>query len=114
MLVLSFISVPPSLPPSFPPLPSPLPLSLQTEKSGMEEVCQGKDEMVAMKEQEIAAKQRALSEAEQQVGSLAEECAALKGKLEGGTEQILSLQADVQTLQVTCTVVYIPSCLLLM
>ena len=66
----------------------------------MEEVCQGKDEMVAVKEQEIAAKQRALSEAEQQVGSLAEECAALKSKLEGNTEQILSLQADIQTLQV--------------
>ena len=86
-------------------LPHPLPsflssLSLQREKSGMEEVCRGKDEMVAVKEQEITAKQRALSEAEQQVGSLAEECAALKGKLEGNTEQILSLQADIQTLQV--------------
>ena len=66
----------------------------------MEEVCQGKDEVVAVKEQEIAANQRALSEAEQQVGSLAEECAALKGKLEGNTEQILSLQADIETLQV--------------
>ena len=66
----------------------------------MEEVCQGKDEAMAVKEQEIAAKQRALSEAEQQVGCLAEECAALKGKLEGNTEQLLSLQADIQTLQV--------------
>ena len=69
----------------------------------MEEVCQGKDEAMAVKEQEIAAKQRDLSEVEQQVGSLAGECAALKGKLEGNTEQILSLQADIQTLQVTCT-----------
>ena len=69
----------------------------------MEEVCQGKDETMAVKEQEIAAKQRALSEADQQVGSLAGECAALKGKLEGNTEQILSLQADIETLQVTCT-----------
>ena len=69
----------------------------------MEEVCQGKDEAMAAKEQEIAAKQRALSEAEQQLGSLAEECAALKGKLEGNTEQIRSLQADIQTLQVTRT-----------
>ena len=68
----------------------------------MEEVCQGKDEVVAAKEQEIAANQRALSEAKQQVGSLAEECAALKGKLEGNTEQILSLQAHIETLQVTC------------
>ena len=58
---------------------------------------------MAMKEQEIAAKQRALSEAEQQVGSLAGECAALKGKLEGNTEQIFSLQADIQTLQVLLT-----------
>ena len=66
----------------------------------MEELCQGKDEVIAVKEQEIAVKQRGLSEAEQQVTSLAEECAALKGKLEGNTEQILSLRADVQTLQV--------------
>ena len=66
----------------------------------MEEVCRGKDEVVTVKEQEIAAKQRALSEAERLVGSLAEECAALKGKLEGNTEQILSLQVDIQTLQV--------------
>ena len=63
----------------------------------MEEVCQGKDEMVAVKEQEIAAKQRTLSEVEQQVGSLTDECAALKGELEG---RILSLQEDIQTLQV--------------
>ena len=69
----------------------------------MEEVCQGKDEMVAVKEQEIAAKQRALSEAEQLVESLTENCAALKGKLEGNKEQILSLKADIHTLQVTCT-----------
>ena len=66
----------------------------------MEEVCRGKDEVVTVKEQEIAAKQRALSEAERQVRSLAEECAALKGKLEGNTEQILSLQVDIQILQV--------------
>ena len=83
--------------------PFPLPHLLQTEKSGMEEVCQGKDEVIAVKEQEIVVKKRALSEAEQRVGSLAEECAALKGKLEGNMEQILSLQADLQTLQVTCT-----------
>ena len=86
---------------SIPPSSSLLsPLPLQTEKSGVEEICQGKDEVVAAKEQEIAAKQRTLSEAEQQVGSLAEECAALKGKLEGNTEQILSLQVDIETLQV--------------
>ena len=69
----------------------------------MEEVCQGKDEAMAVKEKEIAAKQRALSEVEQQVGSLAGECAALKGKLEGNTEQIFSLKADIETLQVLLT-----------
>ena len=69
----------------------------------MEEVCQGKDEAMAVKEKEIAAKQRALSEVEQQVGSLTGECAALKGKLEGNTEQIFSLKADIETLQVLLT-----------
>ena len=57
-------------------------------------------QLAATKNQEIVAKQRALSEAEQQVRSLAENCAGLKGKLEVNTEQILSLQADIQTLQV--------------
>ena len=61
------------------------------------EVCQGKDEVVAVKEQEIVVQQRALSEAEQRVSSLAEECAALKGRLEGHSEQILSLQAHNNT-----------------
>ena len=74
----------------------------------MEEVCQGKDEAMAVKEQEIAARQRALSEAEQQVGSLADECAALKGKLEGNTEQILSLQADIQVKYMWCTFLIVP------
>ena len=64
----------------------------------MEEVCQGKDEAMAGKEQEIATKQRAPSEVE----SLTGECAAPKGKLEGNTEQIRSLQADIQKKQVTC------------
>ena len=61
-------------------------------------------QVAAAKNQEIAAKQRALSEAEQQVRSLAEKCASLKGKLEGNTEQILSLQAEIQILQVTYAV----------
>ena len=56
---------------------------------------------MAVKEQEIAAKQRALSEAEQKVGCLAEECTALKGKLKGKKEKIRSLQADIQKAQVT-------------
>ena len=66
-------------------------------------MCQGKDEVVAVMENEIAAQQRALSEGEQRVSSLAEECAALKGKL----EQILSLQAHNNTLQVSLSFVYI-------
>ena len=66
-------------------------------------MCQGKDEVVAVKEQEIAAQQRALSEGEQRVSSLAEECAALKGRLEGHSEQILSLQVDTRTLRVLIT-----------
>ena len=63
-------------------------------------MCQGKDEVVAVKEQEIAAEQKALSEAEQRVSSQAEECAALKGRLEGHSEQTLSLQVDNRTLRV--------------
>ena len=59
---------------------------------------------MAVKEQEIAAKQSALSEAEQQVGCLAEECTALKSKLEWNTEEIHSLQADIQKEQVTCNI----------
>ena len=70
-------------------------------------MCQGKDEVVAVKEQEIAVQQRALSEAEQRVSSLAEECAAQKGRLEGHSEQILSLQAHNNTLQVPCFLVII-------
>ena len=86
-------SLPPSLP--FPSIPLSLSLTLKTERSAMEEICRGNNDAMAVKEQEIAAKQRALSEAEQRVGSLAEECATLKGKLEGNTEQILSLKADI-------------------
>ena len=51
-------------------------------------------EVVAVKDLEIAVQERALSEAEQRVSSLAEECAALKGRLEGCTEQILRMQED--------------------
>lgn len=97
-----FCSLTPLLPPSLPPY-----LLLQTEMSGVKEVCQGKDEVIVVKEQEIAVKQRGLSEAEQQVESLAEECAALKGRLEGKTEQILSLRADVQTLQVNYVCIHV-------
>ena len=57
-----------------------------------------KDEVAAVKEQEISAQQKALSEAE--------ECAALKGRLEGHSEQILSLQAHNNTLQVALSFVH--------
>ena len=66
----------------------------------------GKDEVAAVKEQEISAQQKALSEAEQRGSSLAEECAALKGRLEGHSEQILSLQAHNNTLQVALSFVH--------
>ena len=51
-------------------------------------------EVVAVKDQEIAVQERALSKAEQRVKSLAKECEALKGRLEGCTEQILRMQVD--------------------
>ena len=75
-------------------------LPVQVEKSGLEEVCKGKDEVLAAKEQETAAKERALSDERQRVCSLTDECATLKGRLEGKTEQIESLQAHNRTLQV--------------
>ena len=61
---------------------------LQVEMSGLEEVCKGKDEVLAAKEQEIAAKERTLSDERQRVSSLTEECATLKARLEGKTEEI--------------------------
>ena len=73
---------------------------LQMDKSGLEEVCEGKDEMLAAKEQEIEANKKALSNQMQQVSSLIKECATLKGRLEGKTEEIESLQAHVMTLEV--------------
>ena len=78
---------------------------MQVERSGLEEVCKGKDEVLAAQEQEVAAKERALSDQRQRVSSLADECAALKGRLEGKTEEIESLQAHVKTVEVQWTVV---------
>ena len=69
-------------------------------RQALEEVCKGKDEVLAAKEQEIAAKERALSNERQRVSSLADECATLKGRLEGKTEEIKSLQAHVRTVEV--------------
>ena len=89
-------------------IPSPLcefNLPVQVRWSGLEEVCKGKDEVLAAKEQEVAAKERALSDERQRVSSLADECAALKGRLEGKTEEIESLQAHVKTVEVQWTVV---------
>ena len=74
---------------------------VQVERSGLEDVCKGKDEVLAAKEQEIAARERVLSDERQQVSSLADECATLKGRLEGKTEEIKSLQAHVKTLEVS-------------
>ena len=75
-------------------------LPVQVERSGLEEVCKGKDEVLAAKEQEVAAKERALSDERQRVSSLTDECATLKGMLEGKTEEIESLQAHVNTVEV--------------
>ena len=75
-------------------------IPVQVDRSGLEEVCKGKDEVLAAKEQEVAAKERALSDERQRVSSLADECAALKGRLEGKTEEIESLQAHVKTVEV--------------
>ena len=74
---------------------------VQVEKSGLEEVCKGKDEVLAAKKQEIAAKDRALSDERQRGSSLTDECATLKGRLEGKTEEIESLQARVKTMEVS-------------
>ena len=78
---------------------------MQVERSVLEGVCKGKDEVLAAKEQEIAAKERALSHERQRVSSLANECATLKGRLEGKTEEIGSLQAHVKTVEVEWIVV---------
>ena len=68
-------------------------LPVQVDKSGLEEVCKEKDEV-------LSAKERALSDERQRVSSLSDECAILKGKLEGKTEEIESLQTHSRTLQV--------------
>ena len=73
---------------------------MQVEKSALEEVCKGKDEVLAAKEHEIAARERAVSDERQRVNSLTDECATLKGVLEGKAEEIGSLQAHNRTLQV--------------
>ena len=63
-------------------------------------MCKGKTELLAAKEQEISARERAVSDERQRVRSLTDECATLKGMLEGKTEEIGSLQAHNLTLQV--------------
>ena len=64
------------------------------------EVRKEKDAVIAVKGQEIVALQRALSDERQRVSSLNEECATLKGSLEGKTEEVQSLQTHITTLQV--------------
>ena len=66
----------------------------------MEEVRKEKDAVIAVKDQENVALQRALSDERQRVSSLNEECATLRGSLEGKTEEVHSLQAHITTLQV--------------
>ena len=85
-----------------------LTLYMQVEKSGLEEVCKGKDDMLAVKEWEIAAKERALSDERRQVSSLTDECSTLKGRLEGNTQEVESLQAHTKTLEVNLIVMCIP------
>ena len=68
--------------------------------SELEKVCKGKDGILVAKEQEIAAKERALSDERRKVSSLTDECSTLKGRLEGKTEEIESLQAHNRTLRV--------------
>ena len=62
-------------------------------KSRLEKVCKEKDEV-------LAAMERALSDGRKQVSSLINECATLKGKLEGKTEEIESLKTRNRALQV--------------
>ena len=82
---------------------------VQKESAGLKQVCRGKDAEIAANEQEIAAKEKALSDERRRVSSLNDECASLKGSLEGKTEEVQSLQAHITTLQVlkkmyyTCT-----------
>ena len=56
--------------------------------------------MLAAKELHVVAVERALSEEQQRNSSLVEECAELKGTLEGKTTDIGSLQAHSRTLKV--------------
>ena len=58
--------------------------------------CKEKDAVIAVKDQENVALQRALSDERQRVSSLNEECATLKGSLEGKTEEVQTLQAHNQ------------------
>ena len=68
-------------------------ISTQVERSGLKEVYKRKDEV-------LAAAERALLSERQRVSSLTDECATLKGKLEGKAEEIGSLQTRIITLQV--------------
>ena len=56
--------------------------------------------MYKRKDEVLAAAERALLSERQRVSSLTDECATLKGKLEGKAEEIGSLQTRIITLQV--------------
>lgn len=73
---------------------------MQVEKSRLERMCKWKNEVITAKEQEIAAIKRALSHEWQRVSLLTNECATLKGRLEGTTETFESLQAHIKTVEV--------------
>ena len=73
---------------------------MQEERSSLEEVYRGKSEVLAVKELEIVAIERALSKEKQQMSSLVGEYAVLKGRLEGKTEEIGSLQEHNRTIKV--------------
>ena len=74
-------------------------LSIQKENSGMNKVCQGKDNMVVVKEQEIAAlrkqldaKDQQLSAQESSLSSLQQRCSSLQSELDTAQRRILSLE----------------------
>lgn len=69
------------------------------EKSGLEEECKAKNEMIAVKQQEITAKETALSKQMRRVNSMIDECAKLKGQQPGRTEKIRSLSAHNRSLE---------------
>ena len=73
---------------------------IQENIRGIEEVCKGKDEVIASVKQEIETQMRALSEAKTRINSLEEELASLKNELIENMQQIHSLNEQIRKLQV--------------